>query len=93
MLTEGPTPEEISLIQAHFGYWEGLTEQGVALLVGRTQTTDPQTLGLAAFRARDRPAAQAFAEADPAVSGGVFEMELRPYMVALLGDPEPFRPK
>jgi uncharacterized protein YciI len=92
MLTEGPTADEMSHIQAHFAYWKQLTEEGTAFLVGRTQTNDPETIGLAIFQAQDEDAAQAIAKADPAVVNGVFAMELRPYGVALLGNPEPFRP-
>lgn len=92
MLTEGPTPEEIARVGDHFHYWKELTDKGHALVVGRMQTTDPDTLGLAIFRAPDESAARSIAEADPAVANGVFRMELKPYQVALLGDPGPFRP-
>lgn len=92
MLTGGPTEDEMSHVGAHFMYWKDLTERGIALLVGRTQTTDPETMGLAVFQSSDEASARAIAEADPAVVNGVFAMELRPYFIALLGEPEPFRP-
>jgi uncharacterized protein YciI len=76
----------------HFAYWGQLCKEGTALVVGRTQTTGPETMGIAIFRATDAAAARKIAEADPAVVDGVFKMELQPYFVALLGDPEPFRP-
>ena len=92
MLTNGPTPEEVRMITEHFSYWQRLVQEGVAFLVGRTQTTDPGTIGLAIFRAEDEEAAALIAQHDPAVAGGVFSFEVRPYAIALLGEPDSFRP-
>lgn len=93
MLLGDMTDAERMLIGEHFAYWKDLTETGVALLVGRTQTTDSNTLGLAVFKAATEDAAKAIAENDPAVKGGVFVQRLDPYFIALLGDPTDFRPK
>lgn len=92
MLKNGPTQEEAESVGRHFSYWQNLVEKEVALVVGRTQTTDPLTIGIAIFRTETEGEARQIAEADPAVIDGVFRMELRPYKVALLGNPEPFRP-
>jgi len=40
MLTEGRTPEETQIIGEHFTYLERLTREGVAILIGRTLTTE-----------------------------------------------------
>ena len=92
MLKDGPTPAEAEAVGRHFAYWQQLAEREVALVVGRTQTTDPLTVGLAIFRTETEGEARQIAEADPAVISGVFRMELRPYKVAILGNPAPFQP-
>ncbi|MEW6242634.1 MAG: YciI family protein, partial [Chloroflexota bacterium] len=83
-VTEGPTPEEAETVSRHFAYLEGLTEQGVMLLVGRTQNADESTFGIAVFEAEDESAARKIMEADPAVVGGVMRATLYPYKVALM---------
>ncbi|MBS1717973.1 MAG: hypothetical protein JSS72_09615 [Armatimonadetes bacterium] len=90
MLQTGPTPEEQELVGRHFAYWSDLAAQGVALVVGRTQVTE-NPIGLAIFQASSEEVAKKIVDGDPAV-GKVFISELAPYYVALLGDPEPFRP-
>lgn len=92
MLKSGPTQAESESVGRHFTYWQKLVEREVALVVGRTQTTDALTIGLAIFRTETEAEARQIAEADPAVTDGVFRMELRPYKVALLGNPAPFKP-
>ena len=91
MLTSGLTSEELDSVRKHFGYWQELTTQEVALVVGRTQTTGPETMGIAIFRAETEAEAQTIASNDPAVIDGVFDMQLLPYAVAILGNPDPFR--
>lgn len=93
MLLGEMTGDERRLIGEHFAYWKDLTAAGIVLLVGRTQTSGPETLGLAVFKSESEDEAKAIAENDPAVSGGVFVHRLDPYFVALLGDPTDFRPK
>src|SRR5215510_4233506 len=51
MLTEGPTIEEATTVTKHFAYLEDLTEQGVMILMGRTQNSDESTFGIAVFEA------------------------------------------
>lgn len=90
MLTEGPTPAEQATVAAHFAYLADLTEKGVMILVGRTQTTGAETMGLAIFEAADESAARAIMAADPAVVGGVMTAEFFPYKIALMrGDKPP----
>jgi len=92
MLTSGPSDAEASSVGKHFAYWQRLVADEVALVVGRTQTTGPDTMGLAIFRAETEEEASKIAAEDPAVIDGVFSMSLHPYFVAILGSPEPFRP-
>lgn len=84
MVTEGPTPEEAETVSRHFAYLSGLTDQGVMILVGRTQNKDESTIGIAIFEAEDESAAQKIMEDDPAVAGGVMRATLYPYKVALM---------
>ena len=84
MLTEGSTPEEDEIIQQHFAYLEDLTELGVMILVGRTQTADESTFGIAIFEAEGEAAARDIMTNDPAVAGGVMAASLYPYRVALM---------
>lgn len=76
------TPTELAVIGDHFEHMKRATEAGDAILVGRTQ--DERPLGLAVIEADDEAAARRFLEADPAVKGGIFSAELRPYQVALM---------
>ena len=77
-------PDEISqLVGEHFAYWQSLTRQGIAFVVGRTQDEDP--IGLAIFHADSAEAADAVVRADPAV-GPVFIYTVRPYAIALRPD-------
>ncbi|MCA0399297.1 MAG: YciI family protein [Proteobacteria bacterium] len=84
MLTDGPTVEEHAAIKAHFAYLSDLTAKGVMILVGRTQTAGPETMGLAIFEAEDEEAARAVMLADPAVAQGVMTATLYPYQIALM---------
>lgn len=88
----GPDREESRLIGEHYAYWKSLTEQGVALVVGRCQQSDPPPLGLAIFGAQDEDEARKIAGDDPAVVGGVFAHEIYPYQVSLLGVGAGFAP-
>ncbi len=83
MLTEGATPEEISIVSRHFQYYSDLVASGRALLVGRTQENTAETLGLAIITATGSDEAYAIANADPAVSSNVMSAEIRPYSVAI----------
>jgi len=90
MLTTGPTPHEAATIGRHAGHCDALGKQGVMLMVGRTQTTTPETIGLAVFLADDEAHARRIMESDPAVADGVMTAELFPYKIAF-GNAEGFR--
>ncbi len=79
-----PTPQEASLVSAHFDYLVGLAERGVLILAGRT--LDDETFGIVVFEAADEAAAREVAAADPAVAAGAFAMTLHPYRVAVARD-------
>lgn len=84
MVTEGPTEHEQTVVREHFAYLQKLTEQGVMVLVGRTQTNDESTMGLAIFRAPSDEAAKTVMNSDPAVSKNVMSATLYPYHIALM---------
>jgi uncharacterized protein YciI len=84
MVTEGSTPEEAEIVGRHFAYLKNLTEKGVMILMGRTQTNDESTFGVAIFEAEGEDAARAIMEDDPAVKNGVMMATLYPYKVALM---------
>jgi uncharacterized protein YciI len=84
MLSEGATPEESESVSQHFNYLQKLLEEGVVLLAGRTQNTDPTSFGIIIFRAAHEEAAQQIMENDPAVKHGVMDAKLYPYRIALM---------
>jgi len=86
MLTVGPTPQEEQIVSQHFAYLKNLTEQGVVILVGRTQNNDLRTFGIAIFNADSDEDARRIIESDPAVRHGVMRAELFPYRVALIAE-------
>ena len=49
MLTQGPTPKEEQIVEQHFQYLQALAEEGVMILVGRTQNQDETAFGIAIF--------------------------------------------
>ena len=83
MLTAGATPEEEEIIGEHFTYLQRLTMEGVAILVGRTLTTDQDSMGIVIFTAPSDEEARALMNADPAVSKGVMRAKLFPFRIAL----------
>jgi uncharacterized protein YciI len=83
MLTDGPSAAEIDSVTRHFQYWSALTESGCAILVGRTQNLDAETLGLALFNAGNADEAAKIAALDPAVVDGVMAARIFPYQIAL----------
>ena len=82
MLVDGPTAEESAALGRHVEYLQALTENGTALLYGRTQTADERTLGLVIIRAGSAEEAGERMAADPAVAEGVMNAELFPYRIA-----------
>jgi len=85
MLRTGPTPAEQAAVAEHFAYLQDLNAKGAIILVGRTLTTDEQTMGLAVFRAESEDAARQIMNSDPAVTKGVMSATLYPFKVILRG--------
>lgn len=83
MLTAGPTPAEQASVQRHVAYHVDLAARGIDIMVGRTQTTSPDTIGLSVFFADDEAAARAIMLADPTVADGAMTGELFPYRIAM----------
>ncbi len=90
MLTEGPTPDEQASVGRHVAYHIDLASKGIDIMVGRTQTNTPDTIGISVFFAEDEAAARAIMLADPTVAEGVMTGELFPYKIAF-GNAESFR--
>ena len=83
MLMEGSTERETAIVAEHFAHLERLTEQGVALLMGRTQNNDERTFGIVIFQAETEAAARELMNSDPAVIHGVMRAELFPFRIGL----------
>ena len=90
MLLAGPTATEAATVSRHAAHCDALGKEGVMLMVGRTQTNTPDTLGLAVFLAEDEQAARQVMESDPAIIEGVMSGTLYPYRIAF-GNAEGFR--
>jgi len=85
MLRTGPTDAEQAVVAEHFAYLQDLHAKGAIILVGRTLTTDENTMGLTIFRAESEDAACQIMNGDPAVSKGVMTATLYPFKVVLQG--------
>jgi uncharacterized protein YciI len=79
MLRSGPTAAEQAAVAEHFAYLQGLHAQGVIIFVGRTLTTDDNTMGLAVFRAESEDVARRIMNDDPVVKKGVMTATLYPF--------------
>jgi uncharacterized protein YciI len=86
MLRTGPTGAEQAVVAEHFAYLQDLNAKGVIILVGRTLTTDENTMGLAIFRAESEDAAHKIMDNDPAVQKGLMTPTLHPFKVILRGN-------
>ena len=85
MLRTGPTAEEQAAVAEHFAYLQDLTAKGIVIFVGRTMTTDENTMGLAVFRAESDEQARRIMSDDPVVKRGVMTATLYPFKVVLQG--------
>lgn len=92
MLTAGPTERESEIVSQHFDYWSDLARKDIAILLGRTQTTDARTFGIAIFNAESQQHAEQIAQKDPAISNHVMHAEIFPYRIAIF-NPENAFPK
>ncbi len=88
MVTVGATPEERAIVSEHFARLKVLTEQGVVLLVGRTQDNSPRTFGIVIFQADSVEQALEIMNGDPALRKGIMRAELFPFRIALAGNVE-----
>ncbi len=82
MLTEGATPEEDAIVEAHFNNLQRLLNEGTLVLAGRTLV--PDSMGLVIILAPDEAVARAIMDNDPAIVGGIMRAELFSYRVALM---------
>ncbi|MGA7292572.1 MAG: YciI family protein [Terriglobales bacterium] len=85
MLRTAPTESEQAAVAEHFAYLKDLTAKGIVIFVGRTMTTDENTMGLAVFRAESEDAARHIMNADPVVKTNVMTATLYPFKVVLQG--------
>jgi uncharacterized protein len=83
MLTSGANESESRIISDHFNYLKRLTEDGVVILAGRTQTTDYSSFGIVLLKAETIEEARQVMLNDPAVKNNVFRAELYPYKTSL----------
>ena len=84
MLTDDPTEAEMTAVGEHFAYLQKLMAEGVLIMAGRTQTTHPETMGLAIFNADSIEEATRIKDADPVIVKGVMTATVYPYSVALI---------
>ena len=82
MLTAGPTPQEVAILDRHAAYLRDLAKDGQALLFGRTQTADENTIGIVVLRAGSEAEAREMMANDPVVAGGIMDADLFPYRIA-----------
>jgi len=88
MLTGGPTAAEESALSQHFSHLQELTEKGIVIMAGRTQTADPDTFGIVILKAGSEADAQSIMQSDPAVAHGVMHATLYPFRIAIKAQQE-----
>lgn len=71
---------EQSLVGEHFQHIKARFDAGLVRFVGRCADA---AFGIIVFDADDWAEARTFAESDPAVQGGVFQLELREFLPIL----------
>jgi uncharacterized protein YciI len=86
MLSEGPTPEEIEAVEAHFLYAQSLVRSGKMLLAGRTHGEAGATIGIIVFHAENDEDAIAMIDQDPVIAKGVMTAEIQPFQIALFSE-------
>lgn len=82
MLKTGQTPAEQAIQGRHVEYLNQLIQKRVAILYGRTLTTDESTFGIVIFRANSEEEARNTMKNDPGVKEGLMRGTLYPYRVA-----------
>lgn len=78
------TKADEETIGRHFRHLKAATEDGRAILVGRTMEPGDKTFGVVIYEADDAADAKRFAESDPAVVAGIMTVEVRPFAVVLM---------
>jgi len=73
--------DENRLIGEHFQYLKRLLAQGKLLIAGPCEDA---SLGIAVLETADEAEANRILALDPAVAGGVFRCEIKPYRVSLM---------
>jgi len=84
MLSDGPTPEEARILEAHSDYVKDQTEKGVIVLAGRTQVNDESSFGIVVFRSDSDETARAVMNNDPGVKCDVMRGDLYPFKIAFM---------
>jgi len=74
------TPEEASVVAAHFNYYQELMEKRILHFAGRTNSA---TFGLALFSARNEKELEKLISSDPAVQSKIFQFEYDLFNIAL----------
>lgn len=78
-----PTPQEESVMEAHFAYLKEATSRGQVLLAGPCLD---ETFGVVILRVENEAAARAFMLGDPSVKNNVMAAELHPLKISLMKD-------
>jgi uncharacterized protein YciI len=75
-------PGEVALMARHLDHLRRLKEEGAVRFVGRTDSlTGEGDYGFVVIEARNAAQANAIARSDPAVSEGLMQLELHPFVV------------
>jgi uncharacterized protein len=77
---EKPTPEEETIMEAHFQYHKDAAEKGIVVLAGPCLD---HTFGIVILRSDDEESANTFMFNDPAVKKNVMMAEIHPMRISL----------
>jgi uncharacterized protein len=82
---ENWTDETNRIVGEHFNYLKNLNENGIALLVGKSDYDNdhPDNFGICIFYAENMDDARALMNNDPCIVNGVMYAELHPFRVVL----------
>jgi uncharacterized protein YciI len=81
------TPTDEKAVGAHFLRLKEDTAARKVVFAGRTMEPGDKTMGLVVFEAANDAEAKAYAESDPAVSGGVMTVTVHPFALVLQRKP------
>jgi uncharacterized protein YciI len=77
------TKEDGEVIGRHFQRLKEATGAGTVVFVGRTTDSGDKAFGLVVFEAAGADEAKAFADSDPAVTGGIMTVDVHPFALVL----------